>query len=266
MTTTTCTTVEEVPTATVVPTSLTASFPVKFLDTLLSGNMQPFGHQPSSGTGSPGEGASGMRYQAQQTMHQMTGQMQGGLERMRDWLQNWIQNAADTLRVYVNQYPPLAAFLFTLLVLSAVPVSVYVIFGLVTSVIFLTIALIGFSFVEGFILLTSGGIFMAILGGIALFTTIGFAMVSAVYTSYRGGYFLASNLWQAGGQFSGQVREAAQRVGQSMPGQQSMSGQQSMPGQQSTSGQQPTSGQQSSYSSAPGGFSSSGLAGGTSSG
>lgn len=162
-------------------------------------------------------------YGGGQTMQQVSGQMTGGLERMRDWLQQWIQNAADTLRVYVNQYPPLAAFLFTLLVLSAVPVSVWVVFGLVTSAIFLTIALVGFSLVEGFILLTSGGILVAILGGIGLFTTIGFAVITAVYLGYRGSCFLASNLWQTGSQIGGQVREAAQRVGgqmqQQMPGQ-----------------------------------------------
>lgn len=169
----------------------------------MAGSQQHFGSSSSPFTG---------------TMHQMTGQMSGGLERMRDWLQNWIQNAADTLRVYVNQYPPLAAFLFTLLVLSAVPLSVYVIFGLVTSAIFLTIALVGFSMVEGFVLLTSGGILMTILGGIALFTTVGFTVISTIYLGYRASRYVGSNIWQAGGQISGQVKEAAQRAGQSIGG------------------------------------------------
>lgn len=193
-----------------------AAFPVKFLDNLLSGKMQPFGQTPSTSNQPSETNPSPFRQQAQYGMQHMTGQMTGSLERVRDWLQQWIQNSADTLRVYVNQYPPLAAFLFTLLVLSAVPVSVYVLFGLVTSAIFLTIALVGFSFVEGFILLTSGGILMAILSGIALFTTIGFAVISSIYLSYRGGCFLASNIWQASSQIGGQFKEAAQRVGQTM--------------------------------------------------
>lgn len=172
------------------------------LDILLSAMQSPFtSTQPPTG-----------QYGSAPSMQHMQGQMTGGLERMRDWLQNWIQNTADTLRVYVNQYPPLAAFLFTLLVLSAVPVSIYVLFGLVTSAIFLTIALIGFSFVEGFILITSGGILMAILGGIGLFTTIGFAVISSIYLGYRGFSFLMTNVWQASGQFGGQMKEAAQRM------------------------------------------------------
>lgn len=140
--------------------------------------MQPFGAQ--SGTSTMGAYGSS-------TTHQLGGQVANSFERVREWLQQWIQNSADTLRVYVNHYPPLAAFLFTLLVLSAVPVSVYVIFGLVTATIFLTVALVGFSIVEGFILLISGGILMTILGGVALFTTISFAVVSSIYASYRGG-------------------------------------------------------------------------------
>lgn len=179
---------------------------------MASGMQSPFSSQQQGPSGLSQQ--QGFTSGAAPSMQQFTGQMTGGLERMREWLQNWIQNSADTLRVYVNQYPPLAAFLFTLLILSAVPVSVYVIFGLVTSTIFLTIALIGFSFVEGFVLLTSGGILMTVLGSIALFTTIGFAFISAIYIGYRGTSYLASNLWQASGQIGGQVRESMQRAGQ----------------------------------------------------
>lgn len=165
---------------------------------------------PFTSTGQPGM-QTGQQPYGTPTMQQVQGQMTGGLERMRDWLQNWIQNTADTLRVYVNQYPPLAAFLFTLLVLSAVPVSVYVIFGLVTSAIFLTIALVSFGLVEGFILLTSGGILMSLLGCIGLFTTIGFSVVSSIYLGYRGCSFVASNVWQAGGQMKESMRSSMQQ-------------------------------------------------------
>lgn len=190
-------------------TSLLAT---KLLNTLL---MQPFGSQQASSVSHGAPGDTGC-HPGSHTIQQVSGQMQGGLERMLDWLQNWIQNTADTLRVYVNQYPPLAAFLFTLLVLGALPVSAYVVFNLITGGIFLTIAFIGFALVQGFILLSTGGILLAVLGTLALFTTMGFAMVSAVYLSYRGGCYVACNLWQAGGQISSQMKEAAQRVGQSM--------------------------------------------------
>lgn len=208
-----------VPTTGATTTTVTStSTPVtkKVVD-MSSGMQSPFSTSPAGATQQqPSMGGAGAYGAPGQTMQQVSGQMTGGLERVRDWLQQWIQNAADTLRVYVNQYPPLAAFLFTLLVLSAVPVSVFVIFALVTSAIFLTISLVGFSMVEGFILLTSGGILMSVLGCIALFTTIGFAVISVIYLGYRGSSFLASNLWQAGGQLGSQVRDVAQRAGQQM--------------------------------------------------
>lgn len=221
-----------------------SDFPTKFLNKIL---MQPFGSQSQTSSSSPMSHDVTGRYPGSQTLQQVSGQMQGGLERMREWLQNWIQNTADTLRVYVNQYPPLAAFLFTLLVLSALPVSAYVIFNLITSGIFLTIAFIGFAIVQGFILLSTGGVLLAILGTIALFTTMGFAMISAIYLSYRGGCYVAGNLWQAGGQIGSQMKEAAHRVGQSMQ-HPSMGG----------------AGAQAPYSSAPGGYAP-GAASGTSS-
>lgn len=207
-------TVAEQPAVETSPSTLRSHKPTTDMSTGMQSpfSTSPAGTQQQSSMGGQYGGGPG------QTMQQVSGQMTGGLERVRDWLQQWIQNAADTLRVYVNQYPPLAAFLFTLLVLSAVPVSVFVIFGLVTSSLFLTIALVGFSMVEGFILLTSGGILMSILGCIALFTTIGFAVISVIYLGYRGSSFLASNIWQAGGQLGSQVRDVAQRAGQQMQG------------------------------------------------
>lgn len=189
----------------------------------VSFDMQPFSSQPTTSYGQQQPYG-----QTQHTMQQMSGNVASGMERARDWLQNCIQNCSDNMRVYVQQYPPLAAFLFTLVVLSAVPVSVYVLFGLVTSAIFLTIAFIGFSLVEGFILLTSGGILLTVLGGIALFTTVGFSVIFAIWASYRGGSMLVSNVWQGSGQISGQLREAAQRVSSSM--------QQQTPGSSYTSG------------------------------
>ena len=131
-----------------------------------------------------------------QTMQQMQEKLQGKPEQKYSRLRQWIQNSVDTLRVNANQHPPLAAFLFILLVLSAVPVSVFVGFALVTSGIFLAIALIGFAMVEGFVILTSGGILIAILGTIALFTTATFAFIGMIYLAYRSGRLVTQKLWQ----------------------------------------------------------------------
>lgn len=97
-----------------------------------------------------------------------------------------IQNSADTLRVYVNKYPPLAAFLFTLVIFSAVPVTIFLVYGSITAMVFFSIALIGFSVVEGVALLGGGGILLAVLGVILFITSIGFLWMSAIYLFYRG--------------------------------------------------------------------------------
>lgn len=146
--------------------------------------------------------------------------VQTQLEKARCWTQHALKNGMDTLRFYINQYPPLAAFLFTLLLLSAVPVSIFVVFGVVTSVFFLSIALIGFSAVEGTILLTTGGILFAVLGGIALFTTCAFGFLALCYMGYRGTCVACNQLWQGASYVGSKVQEQSSQF---MPQQSSSS-------------------------------------------
>ena len=138
--------------------------------------------------------------------------VQSQVEKARNWIQNVLKNSTDTIRQYINQYPPLAAFLFTLLLLSALPVSAFVVFGVSTTVFFLSIALIGFSVVEGTILITSGGILLAVLSGIALFTTCTFGFLALCYMGYRGSCAACCQLWQGASYISSKVQEQSQSM------------------------------------------------------
>ena len=138
--------------------------------------------------------------------------VQSQVEKARNWIQNVLKNSTDTIRQYINQYPPLAAFLFTLLLLSAIPVSAFVVFGVSTTVFFLSIALIGFSVVEGTILITSGGILLAVLSGIALFTTCTFGFLALCYMGYRGSCAACCQLWQGASYISSKVQEQSQSM------------------------------------------------------
>lgn len=166
--------------------------------------------------------------------------VQSQVEKVRNWAQNTLKNTTSTVRQYVTQYPPLAAFLFTLLLLSAVPVSIFVVFGLSTTVFFLTIALIGFSAVEGTILITTGGILLAVLSGIALFTTCTFGFLALCYMGYRGTCSACSQLWQGASYIGSKVQESTQSMMQPSQQQQSsgMMGS-NIPFQQQQSSQQP---------------------------
>lgn len=123
-------------------------------------------------------------------------------EQLRTWLMQFVQKHASTAHEYINRYPPLAAFVFSLLVLSAVPVSIYLIFAVITSAVILTIALIGFSVVEGTMLLAGGGVLLALLGGICLFTLFAFGFISFVYFGYRIGSMAVNQLWQTTNAFT----------------------------------------------------------------
>ena len=140
------------------------------------------------------------------------------VERARNWAQNALKNGTDFVRQYVTQYPPVAGFLFTLLLLSAVPVSIFVVFGLSTTIFFLTIALIGFSAVEGTILITSGGILLTVLSGVALFTTCTFGFLALCYMGYRGSCSACSQLWQGASYITSKVQEQTQSMMQPQGG------------------------------------------------
>lgn len=164
-----------------------------------------------------------------QDMHQRASNQ---FEQLRTWLTQSIQKHASTARAYINRYPPLAAFIFSLLVLSAVPVSIYLIFAVVTSAVVLTIALIGFSVVEGTMLLAGGGVLLALLAGIGLFTLVTFGFISFIYAGYRIGLTIVNQLWQTTGTIT--------QYGSSPFGQ--------LPSQQQGAGLEPCFGQQSSAS------------------
>lgn len=121
------------------------------------------------------------------------------LDSFRQYISNCLQNSANTLREYVNRYPPLAAFIFSLLVLSAIPITVYLTFAIVTSAVVLTIALIGFSIVEGTMLMAGGGILLAVLGGVGLFSLVTFGFISFIYLGYKAGAMIINQVQQTTG-------------------------------------------------------------------
>jgi len=148
--------------------------------------------------------------QAQQFQQQTHNQF----DRLRNWLQNCIQNTANNLRVYINQYPPLAAFLFTLMALSAVPLLIFIIVAVITSICTLIVALVGFGLVEGTILLASGGVLLSVLAGIGFFTTIGFGFISVIWLGWRGFSALFGGFWKQGGNLTSRIQQAAQQFSQ----------------------------------------------------
>jgi hypothetical protein len=162
-----------------------------------------------------GQARSNIGHQAQQVQHTA--------QQYRNWLTESLSSAADTLRDNVNRYPPLAAFLFTLLVLSAVPIGLFVLFVLITSSIFLSIALVGFGLVEGFCLMLAGGVLVATLSGIGLVTTIGFSWIGAIYVLVKGGSSIFSRLSQQAQYVTQRTQESLQHMAGSTaaaPGQQ----------------------------------------------
>ena len=171
-----------------------------------------FGQKSQTSTSTTGSTPSSTYVPGQYSMPQSFQGVQTAVDRARFWVQNTLKNSTDTIRQYVTQYPPLAAFLFTLLLLSAVPVSIFVVFGVSTTVFFLTIALIGFSAVEGTILITTGGILLAVLSGIALFTTCTFGFIALCYMGYRGTCSACCQLWQGASYIGSKVQESTQSM------------------------------------------------------
>ena len=153
-----------------------------------------------------------VRQQATQSAQQMTQAASTKAEQARNWLIETIKVTSNRIQEYSNRYPPLAAFLFTLMVLSAIPLGIFILFCVVTSVTFLTIALISFGVVEGFFLLIGGIILMSVLGGITFVTAIGFAWVASIYAVYKNGYKVLSRFPESASYFSQRVRETLQQL------------------------------------------------------
>lgn len=138
----------------------------------------------SSAASQASEALSQVQEQAKSAIEEYQASSREYMERTRTWLSNLIQNASDTVRVYVNRYPPLAAFLFILLVLSSVPVSLFTIFIIATSICTISVALLGFSVVEGTMFVTGGGILLLVLAGVLLCTVFGFFWGYGIYLTY----------------------------------------------------------------------------------
>lgn len=154
-------------------------------------------------------------------------------QQLVDYFQMTSQRTAEGLRVYINMYPPLAAFLFTLLAFSAVPVSIYVLFAAVTVVVTLSTALIGFAIIEGTMLFAGAGILLAVLGVVSCLTGVVFCWLFGIYLCYRGCCMLYSNV--SGGAWSltefvrGIAEKAQQRVSSGLGQVQQTAGQTSQP-------------------------------------
>jgi hypothetical protein len=144
-----------------------------------------FGSQSSQAQQQPSLGRTPTGY-SQTSAGSSIQQVQYQVEKARTWLQNWLQNSTENLRYYANNYPVFAAFIFTLLLLSAVPVSVFVVNGILTALFFLSVAVIAFAAIEGTILVTTGGVLLAVLSCIALFTTSAFGFLAISYMGYKG--------------------------------------------------------------------------------
>jgi hypothetical protein len=138
----------------------------------------------SSPTSQVSETLSQVQEQAKHAIQEYQASSREYMERTRTWLSNLIQNASDTVRIYVNRYPPLAAFLFILLVLASIPVSIFTIFIVATSIGTLSVALLGFSVVEGTMFVTSGGILLLVLAGVLVCSIIGFFWGYGAYLTY----------------------------------------------------------------------------------
>lgn len=111
-----------------------------------------------------------------------------------EWVVNSLSNASDTLRVYVQQYPPLAGFLFALMALSSIPIGIFLAFAAISSTLTLGTALAGFALVEGVLIFVSGSVLFATLGGIGLFTTMVFSWIGLLWYGSKGAYMLVQKV------------------------------------------------------------------------
>ena len=136
------------------------------------------------------------------------------MQRVMRYLQDISNHFGSRLRVYVNQYPPLAAFLFTLLIFSAIPVSLYVIFAAITIAVTLSTALVGFAIVEGFMLVLGGAFLLVTLGGITVVTGIGFSWLLTIWLAYRSGTMLFERFRSSASSLSGAVSGQIQNITQ----------------------------------------------------
>ena len=158
-----------------------------------------------------------LRQQVQGQTGDVQQKVSSQFENIRNWAMNCVQNASGTLREYANRYPPLAAFLLTFGLLSAVPVTTFALFATISSAIVLTIALIGFSIVEGTMLAAAGGLLLIVLAGIGVFTTCSFGFLAFIYAGYRLGSNVINQLYQAGSSITSSISQSIPSVSSNIP-------------------------------------------------
>jgi len=156
--------------------------------------------------------------QVQKSAQSTSRSMSDRCHKIKEYLQHLAQKIADMLRVYVNQYPPFAAFLFTLLIFSVIPVTLYALFAAITIAFTLSIAMIGFSIVEITILLGGAGCLLVVLFIITVVTGVIFSWLVGFWLAYRFGYMLLSKFGSSASSLtdavSGQIRSAAEATGE----------------------------------------------------
>ena len=153
-----------------------------------------------------------VRQQATQSAQQMSQVASNKAEQARNWLIETAKVNFNRIQEYSNRYPPLGAFLFILMLASALPLGIFILFSIFTTITFLSIALISFGVVEGFFLVTGGAILLAILGGITFVTAVGFAWIGSIYAIYKGGYSLLGRLPKSANYLSQNTRGTIQQI------------------------------------------------------
>ena len=156
--------------------------------------------------------AHAVQQKAQKTIEEYQSNTRDMLEKSRQWFSTSISNITDTVRLYISKYPPVAAFLFILIVLSSIPISIFTIFVISTAVCTLSVALVGFSIVEGTFLVTGGGILLFVLAGVSVCTVLGFLWGYGMYLTYCASCKAFSACRRGASAVSGKVSETAQSL------------------------------------------------------
>jgi hypothetical protein len=143
--------------------------------------------------------------------------MKNRLRNTIDYMQGMVQNMGDTLRIYVNRYPPLAVFLFTLIAASGIPITMFLIFAAITVALTFSTATIGAILFEAAFLALGGGVLLAVLVCIAVVTSVGFSWLFGFWVAYRSACMLFSKISSGTSSLtdviSGHVKPALQSTG-----------------------------------------------------
>ena len=125
--------------------------------------------------------------QAKKTIEEYKFSAKERIEKARGVVSRIIEYSTDVVRAYINRSPLAAAFLFILLALSTIPLSVFVVFALSSTAFTLSCAVVGFSMFEGTCLMIGAGVLLFVLAGIAVLTTLAFLWGYGMYLTYYAG-------------------------------------------------------------------------------